>query len=380
MAALTPMCDNRTMDWLEVGSRIAEARQEAGLSQAELAADLAWERTRLTKVERGVQRLTALDLLAVADALGRRMDWFVLPRAEAVTSYRGKLTGEWEASTLGGRVEAIAADVAAVAALTELPGTHSRPTACSLSSLRDAEEAASQTRRHCGLDHDQPAAGISDRLARGGLLVFAAEMGDSAEDAAYLPVPGVAIALVNSSRKPGRRRLAAAHELGHHVCGDGFRTDRSLDSEGDDHERRLDRFGRAFLLPETGLVSRWEEAATRFDRRTASILLAAHFEVDMATLATRLHRDLGAVDQHTATEIRETVTRRGDMIEHGLRNPEDLAGTWLPPVYQRAVLAAYRAEDISGERAADLLQGTISRDDLPPLQPLPARRGWDFVS
>lgn len=364
------------MDWHEVGSRIAEARQERRWSQTELAGELGWERTRLNKVESGTQRLTALDLVDVARALGRRLDWFVLPRPDAVGAYRGKKSAAWEPSALRAGVEALAADVLAV---DGSEGLGARPSPMGLGSDREAEDAAAKARRAAGLEASQAVGGMAEFAARLGLLVFARPGGELAEDGAYLPVDDYGIALVNSTRKPGRRRLAAAHELGHHVAGDGLRTDRDIDEPADGHEQRVDRFARAFLLPEHGIVDRWQELVQTHDVRTAAVVVASRFQVDMATLATRLHRDLGAIDNPTAAEIRATTTTRGDFVEHGLRNPDDLSGWALPLAYQRAVIAAYKAERVNAARAVDLLHGTFTEADLPPLPPLVAGRVWEIV-
>ena len=77
------MCDNRTMpvspisSQFELGARIAEAREAAGKTQAELAESVGLERSMLAKIESGTRKLSATELVELAEQLGRPLDWFV---------------------------------------------------------------------------------------------------------------------------------------------------------------------------------------------------------------------------------------------------------------------------------------------------------------
>lgn len=54
-----------------LGRRIAEQREKAGLTQAQLAKAIGLERTAISRIEQGRQGLDTLQLTAIADALGK---------------------------------------------------------------------------------------------------------------------------------------------------------------------------------------------------------------------------------------------------------------------------------------------------------------------
>ncbi|MBK8463286.1 MAG: ImmA/IrrE family metallo-endopeptidase [Nigerium sp.] len=173
------------------------------------------------------------------------------------------------------------------------------------------------------------------------------------------------VALINSANHVGRRRLSLVHELGHYLFNDGYVEDFRIDApEQDQHEARLDRFARAFLLPADAVSKRWNELHPT-GLRQAAVLLASAFRVDMSTLARRLHTDLGLVDAPTADQIRKISTNQADIVENDLYVPHDLSDTWLHPEYVNATLRAYRADDLTASRALSLLRQTFSVDDLP---------------
>lgn len=78
---------------MEIGARVAEARSERGATQAQLAATIGMDRTALAKIESGSRGVSALELVAIARALGRRVEWFVDETPPALASYRGAHPG-----------------------------------------------------------------------------------------------------------------------------------------------------------------------------------------------------------------------------------------------------------------------------------------------
>lgn len=79
-----------TVDWSEIGERVRECRQAAGLSQAELAGKVDLDRTMLAKVETGRRRLDALELARLASALEVPMEHLLEDRP-LVLSRRAQL-------------------------------------------------------------------------------------------------------------------------------------------------------------------------------------------------------------------------------------------------------------------------------------------------
>src|SRR5258708_12870429 len=88
------MCDNHTMSHMaietqaDLGRRIAEAREGAGRTQAELAALVGIDRTAFVRIEAGTRKVSATELVAIASALERPIDWFVVESPPAVVSRR----------------------------------------------------------------------------------------------------------------------------------------------------------------------------------------------------------------------------------------------------------------------------------------------------
>ncbi len=353
------------MEWGEVATRIIEARMQKGLTQSQLAQSLGLERSALAKIESGQRKVNALELAGIARELGRRLEWFVLPRPAGMPQHRGATTPDWVGSDIDVALEQSLADVDFLIELGHLqipvrPQIFERP-----GSSADAEALAGRARQICGIAPDSPIDALTTAAWTVGLVPFAEPLGDGA-DAASTSSDTWGIAVINSSNAVGRRRLALAHELCHYLVNDGYVEDFRVDpaTSENQHEARMDRFARAYLLPAEPIGAHWNRLIVRGVRR-AAVMLASTFRVDMSTLARRLHNDLGLVDHSIAAEIRQVRTNRSDIVENDLYVPHDLEGTWLHPDYERAVLRAYRADDVTSARALSLLRQNFSEDDLP---------------
>ncbi|MBK8463282.1 MAG: ImmA/IrrE family metallo-endopeptidase [Nigerium sp.] len=192
------------------------------------------------------------------------------------------------------------------------PGVLDRP-----GTVREAEALAAVARQWCELDDRSPATDLTNAVLIVGLLAFAEPMASFA-DAATASNGSWGVALINGTNHVGRRRLSLVHELGHYLFDDGYVEDFRIDApEQDQHEARLDRFARAFLLPADAVSKRWNELHPT-GLRQAAVLLASAFRVDMSTLARRLHTDLGLVDAPTADQIRKISTNQADIVENDL--------------------------------------------------------------
>ncbi|QYC38072.1 hypothetical protein Nocox_02195 [Nonomuraea coxensis DSM 45129] len=250
------------------------------------------------------------------------------------------------------------------------------------SSASDAEDAAAEARKLIGLAPAKPALSLSTEVAKLGLFTFSFDMGADAADAASILLEEGGVAIVNGSLRVGRRRLALAHELGHYLFADEYNIDwRISEHQNDDvWEARLDRFGRALLLPQHGLKADLScLKAEGSDLRTTAIKLASGYQVDMSTLARRLV-ELELIDQKDAGFIRSVRTTKADIIEHNLVVPQELEAPHLPDPYVKGILTLYRNAVVSAARATDLLFDTWSEDDLPEVPQLPESSIWKFVS
>lgn len=371
------MTDPRSM-----GERIAQARARAGLTQAELAAEVSLDRSVLAKVEVGSRRVTALELARIADAVGERIEWFVNDPPPAIVAHRNLVDPGAPSPVIDREVERVARNVEFLLQHHEELTLPEDPPMPRPRTMAEVEESAAGARRRLGLDDAEPALDISSRVAEAGLLVFSIDLGQEAADAASILLVQGGIALVNGQRLVGRRRLAAAHELGHYLFADDYTVDWRIAEQDDEAawESRLDRFARAVLLPETGLRANWPEALRKGgDTRTAAVLTASTFRVDMSTLSRRLY-ELGLISRDDANLVRLARTTKSDIVDLNLVIADELAPPAMPHRYIQGILELYRRQTVSAARALDLLFDTWTEEDLPPLPQLPESAIWQFLS
>lgn len=364
-----------------VGERIAEARAEFGLTQEQLASAVGLARSALAKIETDARRVSAVELVAIARELHRRVEWFVEPGPPAIASYRaGK--AESGTQTIDVELDRIVRDVKFVASYA--PGlVENQPEVVQPpQSISEADAMATEARSILGLDASTPAHDLSSLVTTIGLLPFSVHLANGADAGTVLLEHG-GVSVVNGDLRVGRRRLALAHELGHYLCADPYTTDWriAVDTDTDAIETRLDRFARSLLLPETDLRERWSAWADAVDEdlRDAAVRAGSHYRVDMATLARRLS-ELALVDAADADAIRRVHTKRADIVEKNLQVHHELEPVALPRVYEQAVLQLYRSETVTEDRALGLLLGTFDSDSLPDLPPAPEGEIWAVVS
>lgn len=376
------------IDAQTLGERIREARKRADMSQDDLGRAIALERTVVNKIEGGVRKVTALELSDIAAATGVRMSTFFEEPIPALVSHRSSQGLDIADSQIDALLAELAGEVEFVASLgvdelgldaaDAVAGAGIAPP----STNAEAEGLAATARRLMGRSAGEPIHQLVECAADVGLLAFSRDLGKDTADAGTILLRRGGVCLVNSHMKVGRRRLALAHDLGHHLIADEYVVDWRVAGHSDQAvpmESRLDRFARAFLLPEAAVIERWAELVDRSGVRNAAILLASHFRVDMATLAGRL-TELGLVDGESASAVRNYRTTRSDIVDLNLVIPlEELQGTTVPRPFARAVLRLVRDERISRERALHLLQGTFDEADLPPVRERRPDEIWKYV-
>ncbi|QBI52497.1 XRE family transcriptional regulator [Streptomonospora litoralis] len=365
---------------MTIGRRLAEARAESGMTQAQLASAVGMARSVVAKIENETRRISAVELVSVARELDRRVEWFVVAGPQAVVSHRANRT-EPTTRAIDTELERIVRDVEfvaehAVGLIERPPATQRRP-----ASPSESETLAADARRFLSLEPGEPVQDLSVLLPGIGLLPFAVHLGQGADAGTVLLQRG-GVCLVNGDTGVGRRRLALAHELGHYLVADPYTTDwRVASADADALEARLDRFARALLLPEAALRQSWAEWRARPDEslRDSAVRAGSHYRVDMATLSRRL-AELRIVDASEAADIRRVKTTQGDIVEKDLVVHRELEPVFLPRPYQQAVLSLYRSETVTSDRALGLLMNTFSEDDLPDLPAVPEGEIWSFIS
>lgn len=377
--------EHMVLNSAELGLRVAQARQRAGLTQAELSQAIGVNRSVLAKMESGSRRLTALELSQVAEALGERIEWFVEDAPPAIVSHRNATDPGEPSPRIDAEVERRARAVEFIARNdVEFRDKVRRTPEFPLPKVKEeADELAREAREMIGVGQNDPLHDLGAKVIRAGLLPFIVNLGTDAADAASVLLDAGAVAVVNGSLRVGRRRLSLAHELGHLLVADEYTVDWRIDgsTNRDLREQLMDRFARSLLLPGTSLEKKWEAwgGNTENGLRAATVRVASHFRVDMSTLARRL-RELELINGVQAAQVRTTKTTKADIVEHDLVNSDELPKKPLPRVYEAAVLRLLVSERISEQRALDLLMGTWEAAELPELPKLNESAIWQFVS
>jgi len=360
------MCYFRTMaqtakSWRELGSRLADARKVARLSQAELAAAVRLDRTAITKIEAGERKLDSLELARIATVLKRPIDWFLAAPLPVVASRRRSRepVDESQADAL---LESLARDVKLLFELELLePPTPARPVV--IDSVVSAEAAARDLRKRLAL----PPGPVWDLLAvveRAGLFGFCLDLRDESLDGSYLRLDAGGVAAVNGVAQSGRRRFTLVHELGHHVFADDFSAEWIVGSDGEDRERLINAFVIHFLMPRESLLSRWQVLDGRVDPRSAAIALGAEYGVSWTAVLVHL-RNLELIDARVHERLERVRPTKADYLEGGVTLHEELAPPAVPPRFAQAVIRAFKRHKISRGRALELLHGAATAEDLP---------------
>jgi Zn-dependent peptidase ImmA (M78 family)/DNA-binding XRE family transcriptional regulator len=358
------MWDNRTMGEAvptqeELGRRIAEARSDCGMTQADLASGIGLERTALVRLEAGDRKVSATELVALAEALGRPIDWFFTESPPAVVSRRRDPSVGGFSRRLDLALERVARDVAFLLKrriiapserlVQKIPATY-----------REAEDLAAWARTEAGWP-DGPLRDLQSFAEKLGLLGFSLALGTDAGDAASVEVDELGVAVVNGTTDPGRRRYSLAHELGHHLVGDAYEPAARL--SGTESESMLNAFAAYLLMPRPAVISVWNEFSDVSQRR-AAIAVAARFSVSWTVACNQL-KNLDLIDSRTRGALIENGLVKGELFEFGERYAIELDPPSIPQDYASSVIAGYRRKRLTPARTIELLHDTLAETDLP---------------
>jgi Zn-dependent peptidase ImmA (M78 family)/transcriptional regulator with XRE-family HTH domain len=343
----------------DLGRRIAEARTESGMTQADLAARIGLERTALVRMESGERKVSASELVAIAGALDRPVDWLFTESPAAVVSRRRDPAVGGFSRALDRALELAARDVAFLEG-RRLLSPAGRLARRSPESFEDAESLARDVRVEGGWP-DGPLLDLQSVAESLGLLGFSLAPGPDAGDAAYVEVGNFGVAVINGTTDPGRRRFSLAHELGHHLAGDAYEPSPRLGAS--DTERMFNAFAAYLLMPRSSVLSIWEEFSAR-SPRLAAIAVAVRFSVSWTAACNQL-KNLGLIDSRERERLVGNDLRRGELFEFGERFAVELDPPSVPPAYARAVVSAYRKGQLTAARTVELLHHSVGENELP---------------
>lgn len=350
----------------ELGSRIREARAGRGMSQSDLARHMRLDRTAITRLEQGERQVTTLELLGLSRALDLPVSYFVERPSPDVMSMREPMGEE---PTRGERVRFVADTLLdawlRAAEMLRSEGLLDRvadlPQLDKIESAHEAQTVAQRAREFAGISG--PIGALQEACERFGLYVFVADI--DMDGASRSPDPGYGVALVGQSVPPGRRRMTAAHELGHHLLGDAYSAD--IGGAHDDRERWIDAFAAEFLLPEAALRDGWSGwlAAGEEGTWTALLRVAAEHRVSWSLVVTKA-ADAGLVTQSEKGRLLGRAPTREDFLTVTGRDvAEDLTAASYGPTWTKAVMRAAATSIITRARASELLKGSDPFEDRP---------------
>lgn len=344
---------------IQLGARIAEARDLAGLTQEQVASKTGLGRTVIAKIEKGTRQLGATELVMLADVLDRPTDWFFVESPPAVVSRRSDPLVGGRPRILDTRIERIARDVDFLAREQELPQVvrleFSPP-----STLEEAEQAAGRLRQHLGAV-DGPLSNLVAHAEKAGLFAFSLDLGQHGGDAAHVAVGNVGVAVVNGVLEPGRCRFNLARLLGHHVFMDEYAPEVGF-SPGDGREKLVNAFAIHLLLPRRDAIALISEFGANL--RLAAVAAAVRYLLNWDAVCEQF-RHVGVVDAGTYNDLASQPLNGVDYIELGEQQFSELGPPSVPPRYGKRVLAAYRQGKFTAARTTELLWGTVERSELP---------------
>ncbi|KJK57460.1 helix-turn-helix domain-containing protein [Saccharothrix sp. ST-888] len=349
--------------WDEIGERVAEARQAAGVSQGELAMRLGLDRTALVRIESGERKISAMELFRLAEALGVPAAHFIMRPPTPLVSRRHGLDEDSDDATrtrfrFDALLEAHARDAQWLIEQGFLVPPRSPvrqegpvdPTAL-------AQRARSTIGKISG-----PLGGLARVAEQFGLYLLSV---DAEGEGASLLLDGFGVAVVGGRAAPGRRRWTGAHELGHHLLQDEYHSDLSVAAGRDEREDLIDHFADELLMPDTDLRQAWTQRAQETVPRSFFIEIAARYRISWGVVVRKAVR-LGLVSGTEARQLRASTPTRGDLLAvYGGEPAEDLTVGTTGPQWRKAVLDAWDKGAVTGSRAVELLHGAIGIDELP---------------
>lgn len=193
-------------------------------------------------------------------------------------------------------------------------------------------------------------------LGDAGVAVVVRPLGPDGPDGLYMRRPTVATALLNGSKYLPKFRFTGAHELGHHEFGEVRVVDRDIFDARTLEEKRANAFAATFLVPKAAIAERVEFKGPM--DAGAVLDLANEFGVSYETMVYRLH-NVGWL-RGGAARRDELLASRSAVLTDTLRNRRVTRDTVLPLDFIERAVRAYRAQDISLGRFAEL----IGRDEM----------------
>lgn len=344
-----------------LGARVARARDDASMSQAELAAQLDLDRSSVSRIESGGRKVSAAELVQISAILGRPIGWFVTDEPEAVRSRRRGLGSHASTRHADLAIESVAMDVRYLLDRGVLGWSKVEPRGVP-GSHEEAERLAGVVRTELQMG-PEPLLDLGAKAERLGVYAFSLDLGD-ADDGASVELVGdrggrVGVAVVNGAQDPGRRRWTLAHEIAHVLTGDAYAGEANSAAV----ERYLDSFVAYLLMPRSGTVQLWSEFSGEAPGR-AALALAARYRTSWTAACNHL-RNVDLIDGAQLEALKRYTPTAGDFMRYGETWSDELTAPYVPPGYAASALSAHVDGALTQARTIELLRGSLAPEDLP---------------
>jgi Zn-dependent peptidase ImmA (M78 family)/DNA-binding XRE family transcriptional regulator len=401
------------LDLATIGKKLAAARENAGLSQAQAAEAVGLPRSAISLIETGDRTLSTLELAGLATLYRRTMADLL----DADESPRSNLTALCRVSEAFGTAPQTAQtiqeliNVCREGALIEQMLKRSPrqgPPAYTLPAPRNYVAAAEQgiaiahkERRRLGLG-DSPISDIAELLASEGIWTARADLPNEMSGL-FIRDRDIGLAvIVNKSHPAARTRFSYAHEYAHAL----FDRDHVLSVTTRENskqliERRANAFAAAFLMPQTGTRELLEslragepsrktfttydvacESGSEAQKRsspgsqvinfTHPSMVAYHFGVSYQAACYRI-KDLGCINREQLSKLLDDEEHFGKrylelLPKGGSLYKSDPEGRELEQQMVPLIIDALRADEISEAKARAIAKSLgLARDKIETL-------------
>lgn len=285
------------MESKHVGARLRAARLSNGISQATAAQGLGISRPTLIAVEQGRRQPTPAELVDMARIYGRSVHELVrdTPPVEALaTRFRLEVGAEDEISRAVDALQRVADNVVELEELVGAQSDRRWPAQYDTTGLPPdiaARQVADSERQRLGLGTG-PLTRLREILEdEYGIRVFAIGLPRHIAGLFAVAEPVGACIVFNSKHPRERQRWTLAHELGHFLMHRNSSEVTAMEASRGRDERLAESFAGAFLMPEDGLVRRFQSARRSKNGAFTAVdllQLAATYEVSAQAMAIRL--------------------------------------------------------------------------------------------
>ncbi|MGD9620650.1 MAG: helix-turn-helix domain-containing protein [Mycolicibacterium sp.] len=359
------------MDHATLGLRVAQARSAADVSQGKLGELVGLDRTAISRAEKGERKLTMTEMVAIAEALGRPLGFFVNDPLPAVVNRRTDLASAPDdarhdtTQALDTEIELFASDALMLLEMGLVAPVKRAQDARTPQDHPEAEHLAAVIRERLGMS-DEPILNLGEVCERLGLYTYAAPLGVHGPDGGCVEVTAevesIAVAVINGDLDSGRRRMTLAHELGHWLCGDAYDA-----VAGTDSEKMIFSFAIHFLAPRPGVVHAWNNNRD-WSNRDRALDVAATYHLSWSAAVGQL-RNLGLIARTEYDSLLHHEPRKGDYAHLKLTWEKEPKSPYLSPSFAAACIEGYTTGRLTAARTVEVLRGTMTRDDLPERPP-----------